>query len=432
MSGTAPTVTSSPMRRALWTLVSQGLSSVTNFVTSLIVARTCTDDEFGRFALAFSFYGLAIGFTKAVAAMPFAMRASATSEQARDRGAAAATTAVLMGAVIGVSYLLGGVLFGGQYRPTMVVVGIFLALMTVQESWRTIFVAEQRPQIAALLDFVWLLLEVPAFAIVLAGPWRSAPAMAVAWAVPGAIAGLVGWFFWRRVAGLSAARRYVRDNRDVWGFQALEYISVMGSNQLALVAIAALGHSTDIGAFRGAATLLAPQTILVQGIGSFVLSEITRRDLHARGTALKWVGALSAALGLTAVLWGAILLCVPDAWGAAVLGQTWPHTRAILFPVLLQFLGMALAQGPMVLMFSKADSRAVFQVSVVTAVATLVLVISGAYVDGATGAAWGYAIANLGVLPLWFLRAYRFSRPGEHEPDLAPPINPGPGDQPAA
>src|SRR5437867_2144739 len=84
--------------RVGWGVADQGLSSLTNFVLGIFIARTVGLADFGAFSLAFAAYSIVTAFSRAISAQPIVIRYSGVSTEAWRRGTADGT---------GMSLLLG-------------------------------------------------------------------------------------------------------------------------------------------------------------------------------------------------------------------------------------------------------------------------------------------------------------------------------------
>ena len=104
-------------RRVGWGVLDQGISSLSNFVLGILVARTLPAAEFGAFALAFVTFAFIISASRGPSTDPLMARFSrASPEQWRAAAGAAAGTALSVGVLAGVVCLLVGLVIGGVCR----------------------------------------------------------------------------------------------------------------------------------------------------------------------------------------------------------------------------------------------------------------------------------------------------------------------------
>lgn len=387
--------------RAAWSIIDQGLSSLGNASMAILVARATSPTEFGRFAFAFAVYGFAVGVTRAIAVTPFVLRLQERNADGQSEEAAAAGLSVLFGLLTIVPIAIGAGLTTGSYGPALACVGLFLPALCLQEFARLALVAEGRPARAALIDGLWLALQVAAVLAWTEVGEVSATTMIVAWALPGALSAAMGARFLRIVPRMRSGITYLRRHLGVSKFLVAEWVTIMGGGQLVWFLIAFIGDEADIGALRGALTLLGPQMVLLFGFTTFALPEFVRRREQPAGRQQRDGLLVSAGLALTALVWGGITTMLPNDAGTALLGDTWANTQPTLLPMTLYFVGMNLAAGPVLVIRARAETRTTFFIYAVQGLLLVGLAVAGQLIAQADGAAWGYAASALLPIPLW-------------------------------
>ena len=177
------TATRATARRLGWGLADQAVSSVTNFVLGLVVARSLGATSFGAFTLAWVTYGVVLNVSRGLATDPLTVRYSGPAD-ARWRAAIvrAASTALAVGLVVGTACVLGGLAVGHTVGPSFVALGITLPGLMLQDSWRYAFFSSGQGKRAFLNDSVWAVVLVPAMLI--ADATGTAFAFVLAWGVP--------------------------------------------------------------------------------------------------------------------------------------------------------------------------------------------------------------------------------------------------------
>ena len=95
--------------RITWGLADQAMSSLTNFLLSIFVARTLGATQFGAFSLAYVTYGFAINASRGLSIEPLLIRFSGTDPLTWRRATARSTgTALLVGLVTGACAFAAG------------------------------------------------------------------------------------------------------------------------------------------------------------------------------------------------------------------------------------------------------------------------------------------------------------------------------------
>ena len=402
----------SGLLRAGWNLFDQVISSATNALLSFLIAGSVSKADFGSFSVAFTIFSVFIGLSRALAASPLSVRFT-TSEEGDFRRAAASGvgTAFAIGATAGVGCVVAGLLLGDAVGTALLALGVVLPGLLVQDAWRLVFFAEARPKAAVVNDAVWAVLQIGGvLALVVLGVDTIGP-LTLAWGLAACAAAVLGLRQSRVRPRPSQTLAWVRAHWDLTKYLLLEYVTLQGGQQLAMLSLAGIASVSVVGALRGAQVLLGPTTILAVGMYTFALPEFSRRraTLSARGWMVGAVG-LSSFVTLLGIVWGAIFLFLPDPIGRALLGATWPATQDVLIASIVQQAGAAIAIGPATMLYAMDRAKVTMSIHAVLSPLFLICGISGVLLGGAEGAAWGFAVAFWSVVPAWWIRALREAR----------------------
>ena len=385
-----------------WNTVDQALYSLSNAGLSVLVARTTTAEGFGEFSFGVTAFMLVIALSRAVVNQPYMIR---HGDPDVDRGVAprpALGLALLVGAAGLVALVLGAVALGAVPMSPLVVVALALPCLFAQDALRTVYVVAGSPGKAVLNDLLWAVIQFGLAFLLITDDVTSPVAFTLVWAIGGAVSLAVGilagrlWPQWR--GGL----RFLRRNLDLSRYMVVESAVVMGASQAVLLIIGIVSSPVDLGALRGAQTVLGPLNIIGFGVMGVLVPELVRRGRAG------WTGHRRAAMAVSVVLlainvgWGGFLLLMPDAWGTAILGDTWPAARALIVPMTIFFAAVATSNAPLAVLRALGQVRSSFRVYLVLSPMTLVLPLLGQYLLGVQGAAWGLAVASVVILPIWW------------------------------
>ena len=142
------------------------MSTLTNFVLSIYVARTLGAAQFGAFSLAYVTYGFAINASRGLSIEPLLVRFSGTDLRTWRRATAGSTgTALLVGLAAGAFALGAGALVGGTTGLAFLALGLTLPGLLLQDSWRYAFFALGRGHHAFINDTVWAAILIPSLVI---------------------------------------------------------------------------------------------------------------------------------------------------------------------------------------------------------------------------------------------------------------------------
>jgi len=389
-------------RHSAWIVADQGVSSLTNFAATLVIARSLDVAAFGAFSLAFLVTALMVTVERAIVALPLAIRTSTQPDQG-DEVAAAAGAAVVCGGLAGLSILIAAVAIGGQVGQALAVVGVLAPGLALQDTWRFAFFTAGRASRAVVNDLVWAGAQAVLFTAVLLPGRGSAATLTAAWAGGAAVAAVVGSAQAGIVPALSRAGYYLGRHRRLGGVFALEVVISRGLFQITVMALGAILSVGAVGAIRGCQALFGPYTVMLLGLQSAGIPEGSRllaRAPHRLDLVLR---AMSGALAVVSLAWGAALLLMPDAWGRALLGATWPAAREVLVPTTVMTVGVAVSCGAIVGLRILSAAVSSLRVRVVAGITALGAGVAGGTYGGLVGGVWGLCIgAWINAVGTWW------------------------------
>ncbi|MGY1716351.1 hypothetical protein ACI78R_17955 [Geodermatophilus sp. SYSU D01106] len=422
------------VRKAGWNVADQGLSSLSNLALSLLVARAVDEESFGAFTVSFTVYSVAVLVSRSLASQPIMIRFAGVSDATfRDAAARSTGTGAVVGLALGAAVLVAGLVLGGGVGTALMAMALLLPGLLVQDAWRMAFFSQRRPEMATLIDAVWMVLQIVGVAVFLAIGAGSAVPYVIAWGVAAAAAAAVGVRRGRVAPRLSGAWGWLKEHWDLTRYLVTEALLLQGAYQGALLLVGALGTLTDIGSLRGAQVVLGPVSLLAASAMAFGVPEISRRPGLSPRTRVLAATALGGALSLGGLLWGLVMLLLPDAWGVELLGDSWDGVQTVLLASVIGQVGNLISVGPACVAYGMGRSDAVFRIHAAVSVMLVVFGVGGLLVGGAVGAAYGFAIAYWAVVPFWFRTVARLSaeRPvdlgaGGHDDEagVQPPARP--------
>jgi O-antigen/teichoic acid export membrane protein len=426
LSGLATTSAIRLGRQFGWGVADQALSSITNFAIGIVITRLLGTEALGAFALAFTTYAVGLNISRGLASDPLVIRYAGEESAAWRRATTEATgTALVIGLLGGVACALFGALLAQAFRSSIgsvfVALGIVLPGLLLQDAWRFAFFTAGRNGQAFLNDFVWTVAQLAAFALLISGGTTGIVALVLAWGGSAALAAVVGVF----QAGLRPrpllARSWIRSHRDLGYRYVAENLSLSGEHQLRASGIGAIAGLQTVGSLRAAELLLGPLNVIHFGVelaavphAVRVVRGSTRRLLH---------GCLIVGYGLAGamLLWGCMLLLLPDRVGSAILGSSWSAVNGLLLPMTLSTACSGMTAGASVGLRALAAARRSLPTRLAASAVRLAGVLAGAAAAGAVGAAWGLASGSGIATSLWwwqFRRGLReYAEPGDRVQD---------------
>lgn len=406
--------------RSTWAVVDQGLSSLTNFALTVLVARSVSESAFGAFAIAILVYLAVLGVVRGIVAEPFAVRFSAVDESSRRSAArCAAGAGLIAGAATGLVLLLIGAADDGDTARVFLALGICMPGLVLQDMWRFIFVAEGRPERAAANDLVWAIVQLGAVSVLVGVGDPSVGILILAWGLSANIAAVLGCIQAGAVPELRAGLPWARRHLDLGGPFALDFGAQVGSTYVALFVITAIVGLDAVAGIRGAQVLLGPVNVLYLGSRLVAVPEGAR--LAARGSrgVVRLSVAVALVLAAAAAVVGAVLLIIPDSFGTELLGDTWDDARGVMVPTI----ALMAANGVAIAAVNGLRSLAAARQGLVARIALIPVIVGGsavgAVLGGEEGGAVGLAVASGLAAAVWwvsFLRVARGFEPGDVRP----------------
>lgn len=411
--------------RAGWTVIDQALSSLSNLLLSILVARAVDTEAFGAFTVAFTVYSVAVLISRSLTSQPLMMRfAAVDAEEFRSAAAMSSGAASALGFALGTVVLILGLALGGSVGTALLAVALLLPGLLVQDVWRIAFFAQRRPEMAVVIDAAWMVLQVAGVAVFLAVDVESAVPYVIAWGLAGAAAAALGAYRGGAAPRIRSTWTWLKAHWDITRYVILGSLLLQGAYQGALMLVGVFGTLTDVGSLRGAQVILGPVSLLAAAAFSFAVPELARRShLRTRRRVVAAAG-LGGVLATAGLVWGTIALLLPTEVGVALLGDSWPGVRAVLLATAVGQIGNLIAMGPNCVVYAMGRSDSVFRVHAAVSVLLLVGGTAGVWLGGAVGAAWGMAAAYWAVLPFWFWALIKLARVADTGRD-APPVADG-------
>ena len=396
-----------PMRRISWGVLDQGVSSITNFALAALIDREVSPAEFGAFTTGFLAYTIVMGVSRSVSMEPLLMRFSNAPRRTWERGAGEATgTALTIGMVAGSLAVLAGLLSDGPFREVFLALSVSLPGLILQDSWRFAFFAAGRGRSALLNDLVWALALLVSFAAITMARAADLGPLTLAWGAAASLAAAVGSMQARLLPVPTAARRWIRENRQLASRILGEFIAMSATAHLTLVGIGLVAGVTALGAIRGAQILLGPFNVMLIGVGIVAIPEGTRILRQSSSAGLRAASVvLSSSLAICALALGGLLKLVPSGLGRGILGATWPNADDVIVPVAVCFAFLSAITGALLGLRVLGSFRHSLSARLGSSAVSLSGAVLGAGMGGARGGAWGWAV-GLGIGSVIWWRAF--------------------------
>jgi O-antigen/teichoic acid export membrane protein len=385
-----------------WGLADQAVSSLTNFLVVIFVARSLSPREFGIFSLVYATYAFSLNVSRGVATDPLVVRFSGVARESwRDAVRVASGTATTVGCVIGASCALVGLALSGVLGESLVVLGVLLPGLLLQDSWRYAFFAHGDGRKSFLNDLVWGLALIPLVAV--ATHQGGVAWFVLAWGGAGCLAALVGGFQIGVLPHLSGTRTWLWQQRELGARYFAENLSMSTVTQLRITFLGLLAGLSAVGQVRAAEVLLGPWLAVVMGLSMVAVPEAARALRRSVRALVVFCTAMAIVQAVGVAVWGlSILFLLPDDLGTRLLGALWEPATALILPTTIAFAGIGFMNGASAGLRALAAARRSLPATLLCACLYLTGGVGGAAVGGAAGSAWGIAAAMATGAVVWW------------------------------
>jgi len=390
-------------RKGLVTIADQVVSSASNVLILMAIARLTSPSDFGVIALELAVVYTALAITRQALGTPMMLTSADGAAGVEFAAERSLSVSLIFGAVLSSGILACGYIWA---RPDLAApIALAAPFVLSQDLYRFAAMCLHRPGFALLWDAVWAVIS---FAI-LAGTWRGAE-----W-----LTGVSAVYIWSlcalacsvglgammrlrpRVVGLLAWWRHNLHHRVRFGSEAaIGSLTVLAVSGIATLLIG----SVATGALRGAGVVVGPLNILMSAIPLIILPGAVRSSHTLSGMWRRlWLfAALLSLLAIAVALTGYLL---PAAIGHLFLGETWDNVRPLLPFTGLEYLALAWLSCNKTALQAMEMSRELLRLRVMFAAASVVLSAGAALLFGtARSMSAGLAVsAVLMLFPSWMI-----------------------------
>lgn len=381
------------------------MSSLTNFLLSIYIARTLGAEQFGAFALAYVTYGFAVNASRGLSIEPLLVRFSGTTLPVWRRAAAGSTgTALVVGLAAGVCALAAGQVIGGTTGLAFIALGLTLPGLMLQDAWRYAFFAVGRGHHAFINDTIWAVLLLPALTLLRMSGHADVFWFVLAWGLSANVGAVIGMLQAGVATSLVSAKDWLVKHRDLGPRYLAENTSGNAADQLRSYAVSGILGLAAVGYIQAAGTLLGPFKIIFFGLSLITMPEAARLLRNSPRQLPLFCAGVSAGLALLGLLWGVFLLvAMPRGLGHLILGSLWRPTYPLLLPVTFATVSMCANAGALLGLHALGSARRSLRATILTSVIVACAALIGAATAGTVGTMRYAAVASwIGTMLCWW------------------------------
>lgn len=385
-------------------MVDQVLSSGTGLLLFVLVARDSHTATLGALSVALLVNGFLLGVVRALVGEVTLLRCRAQPPRVPADTRLGLFLALGAGAAVCVVLLTVGAALGGELGGFLQVVAVAAPFIYAQDLLRYVAYGTGRIDHAIALDASWFGVQLAVSGALLATGGATPLRLALAWAAGAAVAAVAACLR-RRLRPRAAMARlwWEQEHARAAGFLA-DFVVSTGMVQLSFILLGALLPLSEFGALRVAFVALSPLANLLAGLRTLTLAHLAGlRDTPAK--ALRSAAQFAVGFSTCGAIYGAMLVLIPERWGAEAFGRSWAEASALVGIVSV---GEALRLSTFAaidLVKVLSSPIALVRTRVTASAGVVTGLVVGALVGGPRGAATcvavGYAVATV----LWWRRA---------------------------
>ncbi|MGY2083204.1 hypothetical protein [Blastococcus sp. SYSU DS0539] len=395
------------------TVADQAISSASNMLLSVAIASGVSASVFGEFAIIYSIYWLLLGGTRAAVLDPLLI-----TQRNVLKGAPVHLVAAVSATAVGaVGIPIGLLLLATPLDIAWVVFFLGLPFLLLQDALRYVGFLEQRPGRPVLLDGVWLGVMVVATVLALTDVISGTAVVLAFWILGALLADVIGLLAFRLRRERLDLRARLRAMWPVSGPLLGDFALSSGSGQLTIFVLPLVASTALLGSLKAAQVANGPLNITVAAASVICLPMVANAVESDRGRALRIGRFASLALAGVAVLYGSLLVLLPQSVGQALFGESW-GSGWLVAAVSVQMVLFGITHGALLALRGSRNTKAALRVRLaVTPVAVFLPVVATA-IWGREGLMAGLVIAAATMSLVSWLVAVRVV-PQPPAPDAA-------------
>jgi O-antigen/teichoic acid export membrane protein len=392
-------------RRLGWGISDQAMSSLTNFLLTIYVARSLGSAEFGAFSLAYMTYGFAINASRGLSVEPLLIRYSGTDLPTWRRATAGCTgTATIVGLAAGVCALAAAPLVGGTTGQAFLALGLTLPGLMLQDAWRYAFFAVGQGHHAFINDVIWAAIQIPLLVVLKMTGHANVFWFVLAWGAGAAVAAVVGAFQARTAPRLIRAADWLVRHRDLGPRYLIENTGGNAADTLRGYGTSSILGLAAVGDIQAANVTMGPFKILYFGISMITIPEAAQILRRSPRKLVLFCTAVAAGATMLALAWGAaMLVALPLGLGRLMLGTIWRPSYPLVLPTVIIVMAGCANAGASIGMHALGAARRSLRSTLFNSGLILTFALAGAAVAGPLGTLYGAGVASwLGMLVSWW------------------------------
>ncbi len=390
-------------RRIAIAVGDQLLSSLTNFIGTIVAARLLISADLGRFSLVGALYVILLVAARGVVNEPLTIVRNRSAGPIDGDMGSAAGASLLVGVIAAASVVGFGLILHSELTASLFFLSLVLPALFFQDFLRFAAVALGRPDRALALDAIWFCLQLGASGALIWWMPHSVVFALAAWLVPGAAAGLVGALLLPVRPDLAGASRWLASNATLGVRFAASNVLGQNTGIVLVFVLGILASPAQVAYFRVAQVALAPPAQLNAGARFALIPELVRFRNARIAVFRRLVTGAAVFLAATITGWGALVWLFPSI-GLVAFGSSWRVAHGLIPATTVAVATGGVVMAAMSGIRALGDARGTLRTTTVTASLNLFVGTIGAAFGGAAGATYALAAMAPITTALWWLQ----------------------------
>jgi hypothetical protein len=297
--------------RAGGAVADQVLSSGTQFLLIVLVARRADPTTFGAISVALLVHGFLLGVVRAAIAEVALLRCQAQPSESRREARVGLFLTLSAGGMAGVGLLCVGLAVGGEVGHYLQLVALAAPAVYAQDVLRYVAYGSGRIGLAIAVDGIWMGVQVVLSVVLIAAGQATPSLLILAW-IAGAVACASAGALLLRLSPRPVAlgRWWAQERGRASGF-VTDFLVANGLMQGSFILLSVLLPLDEFAGLRAAFLCLSPLANLLAGVRTLTLAQLA--GLSARPARARW-RAVQVALALAGAgaVYAIALVLLPD------------------------------------------------------------------------------------------------------------------------
>lgn len=379
-------------RRLGLTFCDQAVSSGSNFIVGVAIARFSGPVDFGAYMLVYTLvWLLLVGCHRSLVTEPIIV----TSRDGEDNTADVAhgvSADLLLGTAVSIVTALAGlvaVAFHSRFGTPLLAMSPWFPALLVQDYWRAMAFQRRRPGLALLNDSVFAFVQVALILAFWLLGWRSVGYMISAWGIGAAAGALLGLVAFPASARPRSGQKLMQRLWPVSRWMLADNLTGFASGQAYVVFVAGLLSGFDYGGFTAASNLTGPVTVILLAGGNIGLpAASSRADPENRVELRRFTRRLSLGAFLFIGAYGAAIAVAGGRVLSLLYGKEFARFAPIATLSALGYVVMSMVFGQGIALKAAGRMRRLWRAQAVVGAASLTSVFVLVRLLGTPGAGW--------------------------------------------